>query len=156
MVLEIYQVGGGDGADRNVAIAREISMPDSPNQSRPEPQPQAGPSPQLNYISPRDDPERAARETLRARVGAIVSTIAVLSLAFYWLTNNLWFGPVANRPPPSYLGPTIATGIVLIMLVGMALLLYSRDRSTAFAKGILIGVVIAALIEGFCFGLILK
>ena len=129
-------------------------MPDSPNQSGPEPPPQAEPSPQLNYISPRDDPERAAAESTRAKAGAIVTTIVVLILAFYWLTNNLWFGPVSSRPPPTYLGPIIATGISLLVLGGTALWLYTRDRSTSFAKGILIGVGIAVLIEGLCFGLI--
>src|SRR4051812_34338642 len=113
-------------------------MPDSPNKSRPEPEPQTGPSPQLNYISPRDDPERASLEIIRAIIAAILSVIAVLSLVLYWLnnTNKLWVHPPSRLPPPAYLGPIIATAIVVLILSGTALRYYIRDGSTAFFKGI--------------------
>jgi hypothetical protein len=130
-------------------------MPDSPKESRPEPEPQTDPSPQLNCITPRDDPERAKQETMRARIAAILSAIVTLILVFHWLTNNLWFGPVSNAPPPTYGGPIIATAIAFLILSSTGLWYYTHDRSTAFFKGILIGIGIAALIEGFCFGLIL-
>jgi len=128
-------------------------MPDSPNQSRPEPQPQIEPSPQLNYIGPRDDLERANRETFRARIAALASAIAVLFLVFYWIGSNLWVHPPPRRPPLNYLGPTIATGIAVLALGGTGLWYYIRDGSTAFCKGILMGIGIAVLIEGLCFGL---
>ncbi len=128
-------------------------MLDSPNQSRPDPEPQTEPSPQLNYISPRDDPERASLETIRALIAAILSAIAVLSLVFYGLnnTNKLLVHPLPRLPPPAYLGPIIATAIVVLVLGGTGLRYYTRDGSTAFFKGILMGIGIAVLIEGLCF-----
>ena len=129
-----------------------LKMSDPSHHPESQSQPPQEDSRRLNYISPRDDPERAARETLWFSVAAILTTIVVLILVLYWLLNNRYVGAAMKHPPPTYLGPMIATGLAVAILGGTALWQYTRHSSTAFAKGILIGLAIAALIEGFCFG----
>jgi len=116
------------------------------------------PTASLNYISPRDDAELAEREAERARVGTVLTAMATLILVFFWLVNTHDFGPPTTGPSTrgSHLGLWITTALAMAIFGGTALIHYSRDRSTAFAKGILIGLGIAALIEGLCFMLMTR
>ena len=111
-------------------------MPDSPDL----PPPQKADSPvELHYLSPSVYRDRGPVELNRAIAGAAITTLAVCGLGFVWLTNS------------SKVRPFIAICLVFASIGGIVIVQYTRHQSTAFAKGIVIGLVIAALIAALFF-----
>src|SRR4051812_7328199 len=110
-----------------------------PSPPQPKPPENSPPAP-LNYISPRDDPSRAAKESERARLGALLTAGSIFLVVFHWLV-----------PPAMDIGKWISTALAVGIVAGTASFQYTRYNSTAFAKGVLIGIGIGVLVEGLCF-----
>jgi hypothetical protein len=121
-------------------------------------------SPPLRYMPPSQDEAVLTRERHFRSAGALLSALSVFGLVFVFIIANIHHpGP----PPPggTTLGPAPATGktiagpalcaaVVVAVLGGVVWYHWHLHRSRAFAVGILIGVGIAALIEGACFAIL--
>src|SRR5437016_8958253 len=111
-------------------------MPNSPDLP---PVPKRDSPVELGYLSPSVDRGGAPVEYSRVVAGAATTTFALLALGFVWLTIS------------SKVRPFIATCVVFASIGGIVIVQYTRNQSIAFAKGILIGLALAALIAGLFF-----
>ena len=104
-------------------------------------------------MPPRDDEDVLTRERHFRVAGAVLSTLAILGLVFVIIICNLPAAVTGSTPPPrqSYGIPVGCAAFVVALLGGITWYHWRRHRSRAFAMGLLIGVGIAALIEGACF-----
>lgn len=110
------------------------------------------PTPPLEYRAPRDDAKERAQPIGQQVVGAVIASVMVFVAVFFMILGLLDFrggGPRADRLP-----------IILYSSAPMALLalitLYQhfvRHRRWFF-QGVLIGIGVAALIEGACFAIL--
>ena len=120
------------------------------------PQPKE-PTPPLNYLSPRRDPQREAEENTRAFFGGILTFLVLFVLVVIWVISRIKGIPMRpsatspSTPPPSNLLPLMATFAGAALLAGIALFQYRRHNSTAFVKGILIGIGFFCCLAGLCF-----
>jgi hypothetical protein len=115
--------------------------------------PDSGP---LEYRSPKDDrADSPAAATLawQAVAGAIVTALVLVGLVFgsflllYWLS--------ASEPPRDTLAWTllVVEGLVIFgALAWISARAYRNPRRRGWAFGIWIGVGLAILVEGICFG----
>jgi hypothetical protein len=124
------------------------------------------PAPPLCYMPPKQDEAVLTRERHFRFAGAVLSTLSVFGLVFVFIVSNIPHpGPPApggtSLGPPSSRGTTIAgpamcAAVVVAVLGGIAWYHWHAHRSRAFAVGILIGVGVAALIEGVCFMVMMR
>lgn len=115
----------------------------NPSNQLPPPQP-------LNYQPPRDDLPRRKRERRRAIAGGILSFLAILWSVFVLIMSSLTpEGGTSNMPSLAIASIFILP--VLAALIVTAIYQWRRHGSKAFLLGGLIGIGVAALVEGACF-----
>lgn len=113
----------------------------------------------LDYRRAADDRRPLSDRILAGIGGAALSTAAVTFLATVWVIANLNLGappppPPAPQPPPARLvwkGPAIITLVGMATVLGLAFVTQRRLRWRWFSAGLLIGLILAALVEGLCF-----
>jgi hypothetical protein len=106
--------------------------------------------PPLNYRAGRDDRKRGHESDALAIGGTIMAGGTVIGLVFVWIVSNIFLGSsYASRPPLSWEVPGLLTAVAVI---GWGWLLFFRRPPRAFVLGSLVGLGIAILIEGACFG----
>ena len=101
-------------------------------------------------MPPVSDFERQRREQTRRVVGATISTLTIIALIPVWIIVGLSVGGFGV-----YIVPCIAL-LLFAGLFGISWYQWKRDRSRAFALGLLIGIGIAFLMEGLCYVSILR
>ncbi|MDB5334342.1 MAG: hypothetical protein JWP03_5493 [Phycisphaerales bacterium] len=106
--------------------------------------------PPLNYRAARDDRRRKYEADALAIGGAVLAGGTVGGLAFVWIISTLFFGSsYASRPPLNWEVPGLLTAVAVI---GWGWLLFFRRPPRSFVLGSLVGLGIAILIAGACFG----
>lgn len=113
----------------------------------------------LDYRDWRADARQQRNRYVAQAIGAaIFSGLVVVFLVFAWAIAGLQIpDPPPRRPPRPYPWHVPAT----LTLVGLGLLLaigiYAyRKRERGIVAGLLIGIGVAALVEGICFVSIMK
>jgi len=107
--------------------------------------------PSLDYIAPTDDADQR-RALVKARiVGAALSCTAAILGVFLFIIASLNFGGRPSTLSWQQIAPpaALAVGVILVTLYQ-----YYVRRRPGFLAGVLIGIGIAALIEGACFGML--
>jgi hypothetical protein len=122
-------------------------MANNPAEASSEP---TDPAPPLQYISPGNDLQEIMRQN-RLRIGGIiVSTLLILIAVGLFILSSIRFGTPATRPSrptrEAVLGPVLILGWLGVLTAYN----YWRGRR-AYVQGVLIGIGVAALIEGACF-----
>lgn len=117
----------------------------------------SGPETEIRRIIPyrrgSDDLPNFGRRIGEAIGGAILAAIAIFALIAVWVIANLNLhpSPTAPKPPLVWGAPTAITIFVLGAMAAVTAYMHIRLRKRAFTLGVLIGVGLAALIEGACF-----
>jgi 4-amino-4-deoxy-L-arabinose transferase-like glycosyltransferase len=124
--------------------------PNPAPQPAPQPSPPSPPREPLDYETAPTAQQRHARDVRDFILAALFATVATMAIGFLWIICNLRIG--ALGPPPSQrIGfPLACATAVGGLLVWIAVHRWRRRRSKAFALGLLVGLAIGLLIEGFC------
>ena len=104
----------------------------------------------LPYREGRADLPDRRRYVVRVVGAAVIGTAAVFGCVFIWILSNLRIHPTATPPPVHWEFPAMCTLGALGVLLAIGAAAWRRgDRSIPL--GLLIGVGVGALCEGFCF-----
>ena len=110
--------------------------------------------PSLEYQSLPSDPDTRPWDLRDLILGAVLSTAATMGSIFLYIMSNIVRGPPGT--PPNIAFPLACALVVFGVLGGIAYYKWTRQRSKAFAVGLLIGVGIGILLEGLCFVVVLS
>src|SRR4051812_4721890 len=120
---------------------------------RDRPQRSAQPSQPLEYMPPRHDPERRRHERNIRTGGAVLSALSVFVVVFVFIICNIPMSAPPGTAPAAFVvqAPLLCLAIALVIVGAIGWHQWRLHRSRAFLAGALIGVGVAALIEGVCF-----
>jgi hypothetical protein len=130
-----------------------MSDEDDPDATGPDEVP-ATPAPPLHYLPPRYDYERLQSEQNARLGGVVLSTLSIVGLVFLCFLCSMNGYP---KSPPASVQFGIPIGCAAAVAAVLGLVAWRQwvtRRSRAFALGLLIGVGVAALIEGACFAIL--
>ena len=113
-------------------------------------------APLINYRDGHDDLPQNRGSIGQAIGGALLSIVTVCGLVAFWILANLNLAPPAPPPPLEWRTPTQVTLLAVAFVAAITLLARYRYNKRSFALGVLIGVGVAALVEGICFGVSLR
>jgi hypothetical protein len=102
------------------------------------------------YQAPRDNTARRDLERFRATLGALMTGVCAMGWVFIAISANVHHGPSPGAKL-EWEFPVLSGAIILVVLGATGGIIWWRDRSTAFFAGALIGLAVAALIEGICY-----
>jgi zinc transporter ZupT len=106
------------------------------------------PSPPLEYASPREPELRAGRMALQAIVGCSLTCGLLMGGVFF----GLLFAFASGGSTP-YAILAIAIGAMLLgAVIALGVQAHRNPKRRGWAMGIWIGIGLAALLEGLCFG----
>lgn len=110
---------------------------------------------QLSYLSPCDDLELRKKRQRQRYGGAVIACAIVIFAVCVFILGSLqrihMTGPRTRRDQIMVvLGWTAPLGLLVVMTAWQ----YFRHGRRWFVQGVLIGIGIAALIEGVCFGIL--
>ena len=108
----------------------------------------------LNYLPPQEDRAMLAERRNQRAAGAVISCIVALLTVVFYILSTLQFHPTGPLPwrakMAALMEPLAALGLLSVVTLYQH---FVRGRRWFF-QGVLIGLGIAALIEGVCFGIL--
>jgi hypothetical protein len=137
---------------RNSTTAIMISFMPAPQRDDSEPRDRH--IPMLNYEGPAPQWVRDRRQRMMRLLGAMLSAGSVFVVVFILIISGIESHPIVAGTANGaqwLLVPGICAVGGTILLGGIAYWQWTRKGSTAFAAGVLIGLGVAALVEGLCF-----
>jgi hypothetical protein len=113
------------------------------------------PTPPLEYRAPRDEVKTGAQPIGPRYVGAVIASVAVFVTGFLTILGSMDIGG-GGGPRNDPLQVFLIASAPIALLAAITTYQHFIRRRRWFFQGVLIGIGIAALIEGACFALFFR
>lgn len=110
----------------------------------------------LGYLAPQDDLELRKRCQGQRFGGAVIACVTVImAVAIFFLGSLELIHTTVPRTPRDQMIVVLSSTAPLCLLFVVTAYQYFRHGRRWFVQGVLIGIGIAALMEGVCFGFLI-